>query len=60
VPILLLNRCSRGALYVPNIADNPGDLYRLLPPVINAIRAYLQAGLPGAYRRARTGEPVRL
>jgi hypothetical protein len=46
VPILLLNRYSRGVLYVLNIPDNPGDLYQLPQPVTNAIRSYLQADFP--------------
>ena len=29
VPILLMDRYSRGALYILNIPDNPGDLYEL-------------------------------
>jgi len=46
VPILLLNRYSRGVLYVLNIPDSPGDLYELPQPVMKAIRAYLQADFP--------------
>ena len=46
VPILLLNRYSRGVLYVLNIPDNPGDLYELPQPVMTAIRGYLQADFP--------------
>ena len=46
VPILLLNRYSRGVLYVLNIPDNPGDLYELPQPVMKAIRGYLQSDFP--------------
>jgi hypothetical protein len=46
VPILLMNRYSRGVLYVLNIPDNPGDLYQLPQPVTNAIRSYLLADFP--------------
>jgi hypothetical protein len=46
VPILLMNRYSRGVLYVLNVPDNPGDLYRLPQPVLSAIRGYLQADFP--------------
>lgn len=46
VPILLLNRYSRGVLYVLNIPDNPGDLYELPQPLMRAIRGYLQADFP--------------
>jgi hypothetical protein len=46
VPILLMNRYSRGVLYVLNIPDNPGDLYQLPQSVTNAIRGYLQSDFP--------------
>ncbi len=46
VPILLMNRYSRGVLYVLNVPDNIGDLYDLPQPVTNAIRGYLQADFP--------------
>jgi hypothetical protein len=46
VPILLMNRYSRGVLYVLNIPDNPGDLYELPQPVTAAIRSYLQENFP--------------
>jgi len=45
-PILLLNRYSRGVLYVLIIPDNPGDLYELPQPVMKAIRGYLQVEFP--------------
>jgi hypothetical protein len=46
VPILLMNRYSRGVFYVLNVPDNPGDLYALPQPVLTALRTYLQADLP--------------
>ncbi len=46
VPILLLDRYSRGTLYVLNIPDNPGDLYELPRPALAALRDYLQAEFP--------------
>jgi len=46
VPILLMNRYSRGVLYVLNIPDNPGDLYKLPRPLLGAIRGYLQGDFP--------------
>ncbi len=46
VPILLMDRYSRGVLYVLDIPDNPGDLYRLPQPTLSAIRGYLQADFP--------------
>jgi hypothetical protein len=46
VPILLMNRYSRGILYVLNIPDNVGDLYRLPQAVTSAIKGYLLADFP--------------
>jgi hypothetical protein len=46
LPILLMNRYSRGILYVLNIPDNPGDLYNLPQPVTTAIKGYLQENFP--------------
>ncbi len=46
VPILLMDRYSRGALYVLDIPDNPGDLYELPQPVLNALRTSLQSDFP--------------
>jgi hypothetical protein len=46
VPVLLMERYSRGTLYLLNIPDNPGDLYELPRPVTQAIRRYLQADFP--------------
>jgi hypothetical protein len=46
VPILLMERYSRGILYILNIPDNPGDLYELPRPVTQAIRSYLQGDFP--------------
>jgi hypothetical protein len=45
-PILLMNRYSRGILYVLNVPDNPGDLYRLPQPVTQVIKGYLQETFP--------------
>src|SRR5206468_701787 len=45
-PILLMNRYSRGVLYVLTIPDNPGDLYSLPRGVTSVIKSYLQPGLP--------------
>jgi hypothetical protein len=46
VPILLMNRYSKGVLYVLNIPDDPGDLYQLPQAMTKAIRDYLLADLP--------------
>ncbi|MBB6094874.1 hypothetical protein HNQ60_003761 [Povalibacter uvarum] len=45
-PILLMNRYSRGILYVLSIPDNPGDLYNLPQPVVTVIKGYLQDNFP--------------
>jgi hypothetical protein len=45
-PILLMNRYSRGVLYVLTIPDNMGDLYSLPQGVTNVIKAYLQPNFP--------------
>lgn len=45
-PILLMNRYSRGILYVLNVPDNPGDLYNLPQPVTSVIKSYLQESFP--------------
>lgn len=41
-----MDRYSRGALYILNIPDNPGDLYELPQPLLKALRSYLQADMP--------------
>jgi hypothetical protein len=46
LPILLMNRYSRGILYVLNVPDNAGDLYKLPQPAMNVIRTYLQGDFP--------------
>jgi hypothetical protein len=46
IPILLMNRYSRGVLYVLDIPDNIGDLYRLPQPALSVIRTYLQGKFP--------------
>jgi hypothetical protein len=45
-PLLLMNRYSRGVLYVWTMPDNPNDLYRLPPRVLSAIKNPLMAGFP--------------
>jgi hypothetical protein len=46
VPILLMDSYSRATLYILNIPDNPGDLYRLPQPVTRTLRDYLLADFP--------------
>ena len=46
IPILIMNRYSRGILYVLNIPDNIGDIYGLPQAAINVIRTYLQGDFP--------------
>ncbi|MDR3777114.1 MAG: hypothetical protein P4K97_09475 [Terracidiphilus sp.] len=45
-PLLLLDRYSKGILYVLTIPENPSDLYALPQPVLASIRQYLLAGFP--------------
>jgi hypothetical protein len=45
-PLLLLNRYSRGVLYVWTMPDNFTDLYALPPEVIGAIKNYVLRGFP--------------
>jgi hypothetical protein len=45
-PILLMNRYSKGILYVLNIPSNIGDLYSLPPGVMNNVKKYLLADFP--------------
>ena len=46
LPIMLMNRYSRGVLYVLDIPDNIGDLYALPQPALSVIRTYLQGEFP--------------
>jgi len=45
-PLLLMDRYSRGVLYVLTIPDNFADLYRLPPATTTAIKNYLMRGFP--------------
>jgi len=45
-PLLLLNRYSRGVLYVWTMPDNFTDLYALPPEVTGAIRNFVMRGFP--------------
>ena len=45
-PVVLMNRYSKGVLYVLNIPDNMGDLYDLPRPVLTAIKEFLLAKFP--------------
>lgn len=46
LPILLMNRYSRGILYVLDVPDNIGDLYELPQPALGVLRTYLQGEFP--------------
>jgi hypothetical protein len=46
LPLLLMNRYSRGILYVLDVPDNSGDLYALPQPALSVIRTYLQGEFP--------------
>ncbi|HUJ08651.1 MAG TPA: hypothetical protein VL171_01370 [Verrucomicrobiae bacterium] len=45
-PLMLLNRYSRGLLYVWTIPDNFNDLYRLPVSVTSTIKDYVTTGFP--------------
>jgi len=45
-PLLLMDRYSRGILYVLTVPDNFADLYRLPPATTTAIKNYLMRGFP--------------
>jgi hypothetical protein len=45
-PLLLMDRYSKGVLYVLTIPDNFADLYRLPPAVTGALKDYLMRGFP--------------
>jgi len=45
-PLLLMDRYSKGVLYVLTIPDNFADLYRLPPAVTGALKTYLMRGFP--------------
>jgi hypothetical protein len=45
-PILLMNRYSKGILYVLTIPSNIGDLYSMPQGVLNNVKRYLQADWP--------------
>lgn len=45
-PLLLMNRYSRGVLYVWTMPDNFTDLYALPPEVTTAIKSYMMRSFP--------------
>jgi hypothetical protein len=45
-PLLLMNRYSKGILYVWTMPDNFTDLYALPPEVTSAIKNFLMRGFP--------------
>jgi hypothetical protein len=45
-PIVLMNRYSRGILYVLNIPDNIADLYNLPQGVLTRIKTYIDSDFP--------------
>jgi hypothetical protein len=46
VPLLLMDKYGQGTLYVWTLPENLNDLYRLPTDVLDAIRRYLDPGLP--------------
>ncbi len=45
-PLLLMDRYSKGILYVLTIPENPSDLYSLPQPVLTSIKQYLLRDFP--------------
>jgi hypothetical protein len=45
-PLMLMDRYSKGILYVWTIPENFNDLYRLPPAVTSAIKNYVMTGFP--------------
>jgi hypothetical protein len=45
-PLLLMDRYSKGVLYVLTVPDNFADLYRLPPAVTSALKGYLLRSFP--------------
>jgi hypothetical protein len=45
-PLLLMNRYSKGVIYVWTLPDNFNDLYRLPPFVVSTIKNYVMSGFP--------------
>jgi hypothetical protein len=45
-PLLLMNRYSKGTLYVLTIPENANDLYSLPQPTLTAIKQYIMSGFP--------------
>ncbi|WP_322400637.1 hypothetical protein [Massilia luteola] len=45
-PVLLMNRYSKGILYILSIPSNIGDLYSMPPGVMNSVKKYLMADAP--------------
>ena len=59
-PLLLMDRYSKGVLYVLTIPDNFADFYRLPPAVTSAIKKLSDARVSRPAGRPRPGRPVRL
>ena len=45
-PLLLMDRYSKGILYILTIPENANDLYALPQPVLTALRRYILFGFP--------------
>jgi hypothetical protein len=45
-PMLLMEKYSKGVLYVLTIPENFSDLYRIPPAAISEIKSYLMRGFP--------------
>lgn len=45
-PLLIMDRYSKGILFVLTIPENPNDLYSLPQPVLTAIKRYIMSDFP--------------
>jgi hypothetical protein len=45
-PIMLMNRYSKGVIYLLNVPENEGDLYNLPQGVLTQVKRYLMADFP--------------
>lgn len=45
-PMMLMNRYSKGVIYLLNIPENIGDLYNLPQPLVTQMKTYIQGNFP--------------
>ena len=45
-PMMLMNRYSKGVIYLLNVPENIGDLYNLPQPLVTQMKTYIQGNFP--------------